>query len=411
MLLVKQHILPLTLLLFSVFSSPVLAQHDPDPIQKGEQGRSHDEHLPEGDIVKEEYDAAATTMHHLGDSYSFDLWKQDGHYVGFQFPRIFFDQKTNQLRFFLTTTRAKEAGYIDPHDFHGLHRYTKDVKHGFLMTPSAHGELQELEEQVEAGTLAGEEAELQLDNLIREYGPWDFSITKNVFFMLITALLMLLIFGSMGKRYKSNPNRAPKGVSSFFEPIVVFIRDDIGKNYIPHQYERFMPLLCTMFFFIWFLNMFGLVPFGANVTGNISVTLALALITLVITNINGTKTYWGHIFWFPGVPLPVKFLMMIVEVIGIFTKPFALMVRLFANITAGHVIILSLIGLIFILGEMGANPAAGWGVSILSTVFVLFIDLLELFVALLQAYVFTLLSAVFIGQALEDHTHHEEAAH
>ena len=406
-------------ILLSFFPNSVAFAQDetPDPIKEEE----HIPHLEPGtdtehqheDVPVKEYDAAATTMHHLEDSYSWDFWKQHGHYVGIQLPRIFWDRVEGGFRFFWTTTAAEEAGWVDIHEdqYEGLHHFTTDLKHGLLLHPSAESELLELQEGLQAGEIDESTVEARIDGIMAEYKPLDLSFTKNVLYMMFASLLMILIFIPMAKQYKENANRPPKGIAKFFEPIVVFIRDDIAKQNIPHQWPKFMPLLLTLFFFIWFLNMLGLTPFSANVTGNLSVTTALAVVTLFAVNISGNKHYWEHIFWFPGVPVALKPLMFIVEFIGIFTKPFALTVRLFANITAGHVIILSLVGLIFILGEMGANPVAGYGVSVVSTIFILFIDVLELFVAILQAYVFTLLSAVFIGQATADlhGEHHEEA--
>jgi F-type H+-transporting ATPase subunit a len=168
-----------------------------------------------------------------------------------------------------------------------------------------------------------------------------------------------------------------------------------------------MPLLLNLFFFIWFLNMAGMIPFSGNVTGNISVTLALSLVSLVVIAASANKGYWKHIF-LPPVPHGVKPILIPVEIIGIFTKPFALTIRLFANMTAGHVMMISLLSLIFLFGKMGAAPGIAWGTGVFSTLFILFISLLELFVAALQAYVFTMLTAVFIGQAIANHNHNHE---
>ncbi len=174
------------------------------------------------------------------------------------------------------------------------------------------------------------------------------------------------------------------------------------------KYNRFMPYLLTVFFFIWLNNMMGLIPFfpgGANLTGNIAVTLVLALFTFSITTINGNKTYWKHIFNTPGVPVWLKVpplpIMPIVETIGIFTKPFVLMVRLFANITAAHIIALGFLSLIFLFGEMG--KVQGFSISVVSVGFIIFMTFLELLVAFIQAYVFTFLSAIYFGMAVEEH--------
>ncbi|AKD02671.1 F0F1 ATP synthase subunit A [Pontibacter korlensis] len=236
--------------------------------------------------------------------------------------------------------------------------------------------------------------------LADQAGLLDFSITKNVASMFVSVALLLIIFFVIAGRYKNNPKAAPRGIQSFFEPIIIFIRDEIAKANIGPKYERYMPYLLTVFFFIWFNNLLGLMPGGANLTGNIAVTLVLALITLLITVFSGNKSYWKHIFATPGVPTWLAPIMIPVELIGILTKPFSLMVRLFANITAGHIIILSLFSLIFIFQSIAVGP--------LSVAFATFMNFLELFVALLQAYIFTLLSAMYFGGAVEEHEHADE---
>lgn len=242
--------------------------------------------------------------------------------------------------------------------------------------------------------------------------PLDFSITKNVLSIFFSMILLCVIFISIAKSYKKR-NGVPKGLQSWLEPLILFVRDDIARPAIgPRKYERYMPFLLTVFFFIFFTNLLGLIPFfpgGANVTGNIAVTLVLALFTFIITTISGNKAYWTHIVNAPGVPWWLKFplpLMPVVELIGVITKPFVLMVRLFANIMAGHIVALGFISLIFIFSAM--SP---WGasVSIVSIIFYVFMGLLELLVAFIQAYVFTLLSALYFGMATEEH--HEEHAH
>ena len=193
-----------------------------------------------------------------------------------------------------------------------------------------------------------------------------------------------------------------KGIGRFFEPIVLYVRDEIAiPNIGEKHYKRYMSFLLTLFFFIWICNMIGLTPLGINVTGNIAVTFCLALLTFIITTVSGTKYYWKHIFVMPGVPKPVLLILTPIEIIGVFLKPLVLMIRLFANITAGHIIILSFFSLIFIFGEM--HWIAGYGVSVVSVLFVLFMMTLELLVAFLQAYVFTLLTAMYFGMAIEQH--------
>jgi F-type H+-transporting ATPase subunit a len=233
---------------------------------------------------------------------------------------------------------------------------------------------------------------------------WDISITKNVAAMLISMVLMLWMFLSIAKSYKNNKGKAPRGLQSFIEPLIIFVRDDVAKPSIgAKRYERFMPFLLTVFFFIWINNMLGLVPFfpgGVNVTGSISIAMVLALFTLVITFFAANKHYWHHVFAMPGVPVAVLFILTPIEILGLFLRPFVLMIRLFANITAGHIIALAFFSLIFIFGEM--NAGIGWGVSILSLVFTVFMGALELLVAFLQAYVFTLLSAIYFGAAVDE---------
>jgi F-type H+-transporting ATPase subunit a len=240
--------------------------------------------------------------------------------------------------------------------------------------------------------------------------PIDISLTKNILSLLIGVTIMLWLFISIANRYKKNPDKAPRGVQAFVEPLILFVRDDIAKPAIGEgKYEKYLPFLLTIFFFIWINNMLGLIPIfpgGANLTGNISVTLVLAVLTFIITSVSGTKDYWLHIINMPGVPVWLKLpvpLMPFIEIMGVFLKPFVLMIRLFANITAGHLIILGFISLIFIFGNM--SPVGGYGISVLSIGFSIFMMFIELLVAFIQAYVFTLLSAMYFGMALEK-AHH-----
>jgi F-type H+-transporting ATPase subunit a len=231
----------------------------------------------------------------------------------------------------------------------------------------------------------------------------DLSITKNVAMMFIVLAVMLYLLLSSSKFYKNNPVSAPKGIASFIEPIVIFVRDEIALPNIGPRYKQFTPYLLTLFFFIWIGNLLGLVPGAANLTGNIAVTVTLAVITFLITNFNGNKDYWKHVFATPGVPLPLLFIIVPVEIIGLFTKPFALTVRLFVAITAGHIVILSFIGLIFVFES--------YAVGVASTLMVIFINIIELLVATIQAYVFTLFSAMYIGSAVADHSYAQDHDH
>ncbi|MES2592996.1 MAG: F0F1 ATP synthase subunit A [Bacteroidota bacterium] len=260
----------------------------------------------------------------------------------------------------------------------------------------------------EAGSSVNEEATSTL---------WDFSITKNTMAMFMSMLLMIVIFFSVAKAYTRNKGKAPRGLQSFIEPLILFIRDDVAKVSIGEKrYQVFMPFLLTVFFFIWINNLLGLIPFfpgGVNVTGSISIAMVLAAFVLVITFVVANKHYWRHIFAMPGVPVGVLFILTPIEILGLFLRPFVLMIRLFANITAGHIISLAFFSLIFIFGEM--NAGLGWGISIVSLVFTVFMGALELLVAFLQAYVFTLLAAIYFGAAVDEghevHNHVDDHTH
>lgn len=235
---------------------------------------------------------------------------------------------------------------------------------------------------------------------------WDLSITKNVASLLFSFFVLCVLLISVARTYTRKPNSPPKGIQAFIEPLIIFVRDDIAKSAIGEQsYKKYLPFLLTIFFFIAFNNLLGLIPVfpgGANLTGNIAVAMVMAAIVFIITTLSGTKYYWKHIFAMPGVPKPVLLILTPIEIIGVILKPFVLMIRLFANITAGHIIILSFFSLIFIFGDL-FGPAGGYGVSVASVLFVLFMMTLEILVAFLQAYVFTLLSAMYFGMALEQH--------
>ena len=264
----------------------------------------------------------------------------------------------------------------------------------------AHGQVYEGFKLEEEGDLAGKIVSVNAAGEINEVKlPLDFSITKVVASLILSVTIGFLLILSLARSYKNAGIREPRGMQGFLEPIVLYVRDEIAiPNIGEHKYEKFMPYLLTVFFFILINNLIGLIPFipfGANVTGNIAVTLVLALFTFFIIQFNGNKDYWKHIVATPGVPLWLAPIMVPVEIIGMLAKPFALMVRLFANITAGHIIVLSLVSLIFIFQSVWISPV--------SIFFVIFMDCLELLVAFLQAYVFTLLSALFISLAVQEH--------
>ena len=224
----------------------------------------------------------------------------------------------------------------------------------------------------------------------------DFSITKNVFFLFLNASLMLFVFLFVASKYR-NKKTTPKGIQSLFEPIIIFIRDDIVKPNIGEKYERYLPYMLTLFFFIFFGNVLGLFPAAANLTGNIAVTMVLALLTFLITNFSGNLNYWKHIFWTPNVPNVMRIIILPIEIIGVFTKPFSLMIRLFVAITAGHIVLLSFIGMTFIFGS--------YFVGVMSSLFAVALNIIELLVAGIQAYVFTMFSSVYIGLAVEEGHH------
>ena len=317
-------------------------------------------------------------QHHLLDSYDFNLTsytKENGEhaYVGFPLPVILWD---NGLKVFSSSkfhhgeTVAEVGG-----DYYKLH----------------HGKIYKVEGS------NGEIIEDEHHHAINEK-PLDFSITKNVIMIFMVFLIMFVMFSRMAKKYKSNKGM-PKGMGRFLEPIVLYVRDDIAiPNIGEKHYKRYMSYLLTVFFFVWIVNLFGLTPIGMNVTNNIAVTLCLALITYLITTFSGNKNYWKHIFWMPGVPWPMKIILAPIELLGTFIKPFALMIRLYANITAGHVVLMSIVGMIFLFQN--------WLGSSLSFLLAFVLAILELLVAALQAYIFTVLSALYFGMAVEEHDHH-----
>ncbi|MDO9511331.1 MAG: F0F1 ATP synthase subunit A [Bacteroidales bacterium] len=335
-------------------------------------------HTP--DTTKKKFDAGKMIMEHIADAHEWHIATIGHTHISLPLPVILIDNGSFHV-------------FMSSKFHHGLEAY-KDFR---LMTEGAYkGKIVKIE------TLADGTESISPDL------PLDFSITKNVAAIFFSVFLMIWIFMSVAGAYKKNAGHAPKGMQSFLEPIIIFVRDDIAKSSIGEKnYEKYLPYLLTVFFFIFLNNLLGLVPFlpgGANVTGNIAVTLVLALFTFAITTFSGNKAYWLHIFNAPGVPwwlkLPIP-LLPIVELLGIFTKPFVLMIRLFANMAAGHIIILAFMSLIFIFGNM--HEGIGLAVSPISLAFSIFMGLLELLVAFLQAFVFTLLSAIYFGLATEEH--------
>ncbi len=314
--------------------------------------------------------------HHLLDSYDFSLTSYttdsgDHKYIGFPLPVILWD---NGLKVFSSSK---------------LHHGEKVAEVDGNYYKSYHGKIYKTDA---SGTINYDE-----NHHATNAKPLDFSITKNVFTIFIIGLLMFFMFTRMAKSYKSSA--LPKGIGRGLEPIILYIRDDIAiPNIGIKKYKRYMPYLLTVFFFIWIINLLGLTPLGINVTNNIAVTLALALVTYFLTTFTANKNYWGHIFWMPGVPWPMRIILAPIELLGTLIKPFSLMIRLYANITAGHIVLMSIIGLMFIFKN--------WLGSSLSFGLAFALSLLELLVAALQAYIFTMLSALYFGSAVEE-PHHD----
>lgn len=337
----KRVFLPLVLLFF-IFLSPATRA------QKGHETAASEAH-------DEPFNASDVILHHVMDDHVWHLWDHGG---TIYLPVIVYSAERGIEVF-------SSRNFYDEH-------HNKVAYNGYVLDEHEH---------------------ISLNGV----PVLDLSITKNVAMLLITAALLVVVFSAVARGYQNNRGKAPNGLQSFMEPIIVFVRDEIVKPNIGHHYEKYMPYMLTLFFFILFGNLLGLLPGAGNLTGNIAVTLTLAVFTFIITNVKGNKEYWSHIFWTPGVPLPLRIVILPVEIIGIFTKPFSLTVRLFVAITAGHIVLLSLISLAFIFQSIA--------VGFVSSLIVLFINLIELLVAGIQAYVFTLFSSLYIGMATAEHEH------
>lgn len=354
------------LLLMATFS--LHAQEAPVAEDANEVSAVEEHHKKEGVNLKE------MIFGHTGDAYDWHITTIGETHVSIPLLCIVYGQ--NGLDLFCSSKLGHEGHY-------------KEYK-GYMIA--------------EEGEHAGKIVEVATGNR-----PLDFSITKNVASLFISCALLLWIFLSIAKRYKENPMSRPVGKQALLEPLIVSLVDDIIKPSIGKNYKRYTAYLLTAFFFIFINNILGIIPIfpgGANLTGNIAITLVLATITFLLTNLTATKEYYKEIFW-PEVPLFLKLpipLMQFIEIMGVFIKPVALCVRLFANMFAGHTMVLILIGLIFIFGQMA--PAAGAGISVLSVLLIVFMSLLECLVCFIQAYVFTMLSAIFIGMGqVEGHSH------
>ncbi|POS02922.1 ATP synthase F0 subcomplex A subunit [Flavobacterium croceum DSM 17960] len=370
---------PLQFIIAALFSvMPIIANANPtvDSVATTTEQTAKENVSEEQKKVEER---AEFIQHHLLDSHGFTLFsygeKENEHHVGFPLPVILWDEG---LHIFSSSEFKHDTAIVESKG-----KYFK-IEHGIVYSCDKNGVV---DHQAHTNPLKR---------------PLDFSITKNVFMILVVGLLMFLLFGGLAKSYKKN-NGIAKGVGRFFEPIVIFVRDEIAiPNIGEKHYKKYMSHLLSVFFFIWFLNMFGLTPLGVNVTGNIAITAALAIITYLITNISANKNYWGHIFWMPGVPPIMRIVLAPIELLGTIIKPFSLTIRLYANMVAGHIVLMSIIAMMYTF-----NNVAGSGFSF---VLAFVLSILEILVAGLQAYIFTMLTALYFGSACEEH-HHEEAHH
>ena len=299
------------------------------------------------------FDMGEMIMHHILDDYQYEIV----HGLSIPLPIIIYSEKDGMMIF--SSSRLFDENHVPLEEGYNGFKYD-------------HGKLKPLESGI---------------------SYVDLSITKNVIFLILTSSLMIIVFLKVARGY-SNKSTIPRGIQSLFEPVIVLVRDDIVKKNIGAQYEKYLPYMLTLFFFILFGNILGLLPAAANLTGNIAITLTLAVFTFLLTNFSGNRHYWKHIFWTPGIPFVMRFLILPIEIIGLLTKPISLTIRLFAAITAGHIVILSFIGFTFIFQS--------YFVGVVSAVFVVGLNLIELLVAGIQAYVFTLFSSIYIGMATED---------
>ena len=358
----------LKLLLTAVFSLSVIFFSNPAVAQ----------HEPEGASVRrpEKIDAAKLIMEHVMDNHEFHIAEFNGQPVSIPLPVILY---------------SPQRGFSV-----------------FMSSNFEHGNVAYNNYKLQNNKIVAVNDNGQVDASVKVY---DFSLTRNVVQMFIAVILLIVLMLNVAKKYRGNgTNKAPTGFQNAIEPVITFVRDEVGKPNLGKKYEKYMPYLLTVFFFILINNLVGLIPGTANVTGNISFTLVLAFISMVVILFSTNGHFWGHIFWPPGVPLFVKVILIPVEFAGIFIKPMALMIRLFANMVAGHIVIICFISLIFIFGAM--SKAAGVSFSPLSLAFTVFIYFIEILVAFIQAFIFTNLTAVFIGQAFETgHVANNEHSH
>ncbi len=363
---------------FLLVSFKAISQHHETAGQHAEKS----EHQTENTEHDEGFDVGELVSHHLADSHDYQ----------FELP---FLHKTIHLPVILWTNKGLS---VFPSS-----KFKGDNQGKVIVTDDKGNKYVRLHEVIYYADKLGEHEHPSAFDFDKR--PLNFSVTKNVTGIFFSFILLFLVMYLTAKVYQ-NPKKLPKGIAGFVEPIIIFIRDDVAiPNIGKAKYEKYMPYLLTVFFFILFSNLIGLIPFspfGYNLTGNIYITFVLAIFTFIITTLSGNKHYWKHILT-PDVPKLLWPIMIPIEILSMFTKPFALMVRLFANILAGHTIMISLVALIFIGGTLMVAPVSGF--------FVIFMSFIELMVAFIQAYIFTILSALFIGLAIEEHGHEHEAKH
>lgn len=376
-------ILPLFLLFVGVNGAQAINEEEPhnDHAEEVHAADAHGEH-------EEEEGIGEKIIHHIKDAHNIHLWGHTSIYL----PVIAYTDRG------LDIFSSKNL-YDAEHHKEGV-VFTTESGNSYLLS---HEALYLLNAGETAAHWNHETHKLENGTKV----ALDLSITKNVVGIFLTLIVLFLIFPRVAGAYRKRQGQAPRGLQNLIESLVLFVRDQIAKPSIGHSYERYMPFLLTTFFFIWIANLLGLIPFlgGLNVTGNMAVTAVLATIVFIITTIKGNKHYWTHIMWPAGVPAPIKLILVPIEILGIFIKPFVLMVRLTANITAGHIIILAFASLIFIFSDGGEAVGTGYGVGVGATAFMIFMNTIELLVAFLQAFVFTLLAAIYFGQAVEE-AHH-----